>query len=228
MKRTAATQTQRGGIELSALKQGYKIVGVDEVGRGCIAGPVYAACVLLDFEQLFKLPDSERLLIRDSKQLSSQARAKILPQIEKISLKVAIGVASVEEIERINILQATFLAMRRALLRAHIARDHLLLVDGNQKIPDYDGLQRSVINGDHLCYSIAAASILAKEARDHYMRIQGEIYPNYGFAHHVGYGTPAHIKMISRYGPCPIHRKTFEPIRSYIAKFGEGSSVTIS
>ena len=174
------------------------------------------------------LPESERSLIRDSKQLSRQTRSKVIPIIEKVTIRWAIGIASVEEIERLNILQATFIAMRRAVSSADIAQHHLLLVDGNHKIAGYDGLQRPVVKGDSLCFSIAAASILAKEARDNYMRAQSEIYPNYGFDGHVGYGTPAHLEMIAAHGPCPLHRKTFEPIRSHIAKFGQQETLTFA
>lgn len=228
MKKSAALSIERGGIEREAVSQGLNIAGVDEVGRGCIAGPVYAACVILDFDRLVQLPDGERSLIRDSKQLSHEKRSQAILIIDKISIRQAVGIATVEEIERLNILQATFTAMKRAILGANVSLGHLLLVDGNHRISGYDGLQRSIIKGDRLCFSIAAASIIAKEARDQYMREQAQYFPEYGFANHVGYGTPAHLAKIAEHGPCPLHRRTFEPIRSYASRSSKTPTVDLT
>jgi ribonuclease HII len=208
---------KRGRLERQLLAGGTRVAGVDEVGRGCLAGPIYAACAVVDFAQLRKLKSTERQLIRDSKQLSHQQRAAIVPVLQTICPVWEIASASVEEIERLGIAPANFLAMRRALTVCREAFD-LLLVDGKWKIPGWDGDQQTVIKGDSLCYSIAAASILAKEARDAYMREQAQLYPQYGFEAHVGYGTRQHLAMIEQHGICPLHRKTFEPIRAYIPK----------
>jgi ribonuclease HII len=223
MKATAAGRDLRGGIEKELARKGLSFAGVDEVGRGCIAGPVYAACVVLDFPRLIELDRKERDLIRDSKRLTREQRARILPLIEEIALAWHVGIATVEEIERINILQATFMAMRRAIYGAKVSLDHWLLVDGNTKISGYDGPQLCVVKGDSKCYSIAAASIIAKEARDAYMQEQAQLFPDYGFAEHVGYATPGHLDRIAAHGPCPLHRRTFEPIRSHVSR--QGTSV---
>lgn len=205
--------TIRGRIERQLLADGRTFVGVDEVGRGCLAGPVFAACAIMDFAKLKTVKAPLRGLVRDSKLLSQQQRSRIVPILEKICAEWYVASASVEEIERIGILQASFLAMRRAI--ACIKRPYdLVLVDGKHKIAGHDGEQRTVIKGDNLCFSIAAASILAKEARDDYMRFQATKFPKYGFESHVGYGTPQHLDMIEQHGICLLHRRNFEPIRS--------------
>lgn len=216
-KRQDTFRPERGVIEADLANQGLKFAGVDEVGRGCIAGPVFAACVELDFERLMKLPKSELALIRDSKTLSASQRAQAVDHIKEISIKQHIGISTIEEIEEHNILQATFIAMLRAITGAGITPEHLILVDGRQTIGGYKGPQQTVIKGDQLCYCIAAASILAKEARDAYMKVQAKLYPEYDFDQHVGYATSKHLSNVAKYGPCKIHRKLFEPIKSIIA-----------
>ncbi len=203
----------RGSIEkrlLGSYGRG-QICGVDEVGRGSIAGPVHAAVCALDYEKLFKLKAAERELIRDSKALSHLQRQKALETIAKISLKQNIASASVMEIEILGIVPATFLAMRRAIAPFQDGLK-LVLIDGKFKIPELALEQEAIIKGDSLCYAIAAASILAKEARDFYMREQEHSFPGYGFASHVGYGTAFHKEALSKLGPCPLHRRNFAPV----------------
>jgi ribonuclease HII len=207
----------RGDIEAQLIKDGSYPAGVDEVGRGCLAGDVYAACVILDYKKLAKLDLKTRGLIRDSKKLSHLQRKKIIPIIQEISLSIKVCKSGPREIEKVNILEATFLAMRRAAARTEIDFD-ILLVDGNQKIKGYDEIQRPIIKGDEHCYAIAAASILAKEARDNSMKEAAKKYPVYGFESHVGYGTAKHLDMVKEHGICDLHRRTFGPIKKYIEK----------
>lgn len=178
------------------------IAGIDEVGRGCLAGPVYAAAVILPAQP--QLPG-----LRDSKALSASAREKLVPQIEQTALAWAIGFATPAEIDEINILQATFLAMRRALAALKIAPD-LCWVDGNQN-PRLGMPTEMVIGGDALHACIMSASIIAKVARDAEMRRLCAEYPHYGFSQHKGYGTPDHLRALRQHGPCAIHRRSFAP-----------------
>ncbi len=205
----------RGELEQRLIAEGYSIVGVDEVGRGCIAGPVFAACAALDYEGLAKLPEKQRSLIRDSKTLSAKQRASIIPAILQVTRESYIAMASSEEIDVLGIVPATFKAMRRAIKQCN-QNYSMLLIDGNQKLPGYLGEQSQVIGGDGLCYAIAAASILAKEARDRYMEEQATKFPEYGFELHVGYGTKVHLAQLEKLGACPIHRRSFAPIRNMI------------
>lgn len=178
-------------------KAGY-LAGVDEAGRGPLAGPVFAAAVILPNDVIIEG-------INDSKKLSEKKREKLYDEIcEKA---VAYCVSSVDEdvIDDINILQATFLAMRDAVSGLNIKPDYVL-VDGN-KSPGIDC--ETVVKGDSKSMSIAAASILAKVSRDRYIVEMSKQYPNYGFEKHKGYGTKAHYEAIAKYGICPIHRKTF-------------------
>jgi len=206
---------EKGYFESQARDQGISMVGVDEVGRGCIAGPVYAAAASLNYEKLFQLDKKQLHLIRDSKTLSSAQRQQILPIIESIALDYAIGIATVADIESDGIVPATFTAMRRALAQVHGSYD-LLLIDGRSPLPSYSGQQRAIIKGDSLVYAIAAASILAKEARDKHMREADLDYPGYGFAKHVGYNTKQHLDALDEIGICPLHRRNFAPIRTYV------------
>ena len=203
---------KKGALEQKAHTDKQNIAGVDEVGRGCLAGPVYASTVVLNLAKLFDLDNKTILLIRDSKTLSSKQRSKMLEVIHNISLSFAIGIASSLEIEQLGIVGATFLAMKRSL--AQISCEvHLLLVDGRATLPEYSGAQQALIKGDSLSFSIAAASILAKEARDSFMREQSKEYQEYGFDEHVGYGTKKHLEAIHKYGICNLHRKNFAPIK---------------
>jgi len=203
--------TQKGQFELDLLQQGHSIVGIDEVGRGCLAGPVYAACVALDYSQLYKLEDKERGLIRDSKKLSHKQRQKIIPTIKEISLEIGIGRATAREIEKLGILKATFLAMTRSLNQLKHSYSFTIL-DGNAVIPDYKGKQKNIISGDQYCYSIAAASIIAKESRDAEMRLMADTYPHYGFEKNMGYGTKVHMEGLEEFGICTEHRRNFAPV----------------
>ncbi len=181
--------------------EGYKIIcGVDEAGRGPLAGPVYAAAVVLEKGQTIEG-------VNDSKKLSEKKRELLFDKIINECKDYSIGTASEKEIDELNILQATFLAMKRAVDGLSIKPD-CALVDGNQ-IPNLDCDVTTVVKGDAKSESIAAASILAKVSRDRYMLEMAEKYPQYGFEKHKGYGTKLHYEMIEKYGICDIHRKTF-------------------
>ena len=176
------------------------IAGVDEAGRGPLAGPVVAAAVIINnyFEELKE--------INDSKKLSEKKREKLYDLILQ-NCYVGIGVATEKEIDEINILNATFLAMRRALEK--VENYDIVLVDGNHKIREYKGKQQEVIKGDGKSLSIAAASIIAKVHRDSLMRDLAGKYPEYKFEKHKGYVTKIHREMIGEHGPCEIHRRSF-------------------
>lgn len=203
----------KGDIEKDLISKGLLVAGVDEVGRGCLAGPVYTAAVVLDYDKLFALDEKTLDLIRDSKKLSHKQREKIVPIIKDISITYAVQSASVEEVDELNVIGATFLAMNRSLASLSRKPD-LTLVDGNQEVKGFKGKQKTLIKGDSLAYTIAAASILAKEARDDYMKEVAETHPEYGFDTHVGYGTKKHIDAIDEFGVLPVHRKTFAPVAS--------------
>ena len=187
--------------EAEARRGGAKVIaGVDEVGRGPLAGPVFAAAVIL--------PPGVRLPgLNDSKRLSSEQREALCPLIRARALGVAVGRAEVEEIDAINIRQASFRAMRRALEGLPVTPD-VVLVDGFP-IPGLSLAQRAIVKGDRLSASIAAASIIAKVARDAVMVQYDRQFPGYGFAEHKGYATASHLEALRRLGPCPIHRRSF-------------------
>ncbi len=186
-----------------------RIAGVDEAGRGCLAGPVVAAAVILP--RSFNLPG-----LADSKVLSAPEREALAQGIMAQAVAFAVGVASVREIERLNILQATFRAMDRALARLGRV-PALALIDGDKTLPSHLGAgrlpQRAVVDGDALVPAISAASILAKTWRDGLMQRIHVRHPGYGFDVHKGYGTKAHREAIRRLGPCPFHRRTFRGVR---------------
>jgi ribonuclease HII len=180
------------------------VAGTDEAGRGPLAGPVTGAAVILD-------PKAEESLmgLNDSKKLSPRRREQLFPLIQKHALDYSIVFIEHDEIDRINILQASLQAMRRALSQLKIKPDGIL-IDGNQTVPGIEKeKQRTIIKGDGKSACIAAASILAKVARDKKMMEYHELYPCYEFARHKGYGTALHIERLKQYGPCPIHRKSF-------------------
>ena len=186
----------------------YKnVIGVDEAGRGPLAGPVVAAAVFLkDYSE-------ELDEINDSKKLTEKKREKLFKIIQK-HFYVAVGISNVDEIDKINILNADFLAMRKAIeeLKKEInkSNDYTVLVDGNLKIKDYQDKQNPIVKGDSKSLSIAAASIIAKVTRDRIMIELGSIYPDYKFEKHKGYGTKAHIEAIKKFGVIKdVHRKTF-------------------
>ena len=177
------------------------IAGVDEAGRGPLAGPVVAAAVIL-------YPGAEILGINDSKQLSEKKREALYPEIVEKSMAVGVGIVGPGRIDEINILQATYEAMRKAV-GTLCFRPDLLLVDA-VTIPGLDGIRQvPIIKGDAKSLSNGAASIVAKVTRDRIMWEMDGIYPEYGFAGHKGYGTAAHVEALKTYGPCPIHRRSF-------------------
>lgn len=184
-----------------AKAEGYRTVcGIDEAGRGPLAGPVFAAAVILPEHAVIEG-------INDSKKLSEKKREALYDVITDTALGWAVGFATEQEIDEINILQATFLAMQRACDGLKLRPD-LALVDGN-RMPSLGLTTRTIIGGDALSASIAAASILAKVSRDRLMYEIDRIYPEYRFAKHKGYGTALHTQLLKQYGPCPVHRKTF-------------------
>lgn len=185
------------------------IAGVDEAGRGPLAGPVVAAAVILDDCQPIKG-------LADSKTLTALRRERLFDEIMAKSLCCCVAQASVEEIEQLNILQATMLAMRRAVEGLRL-RPVKVLVDGNQ-LPRLNVLAEAVVRGDALVPTISAASILAKVHRDRWCRDYDQQCPQYGFAKHKGYGTAAHLAALRMHGICPAHRKTFEPIATWLGK----------
>lgn len=176
------------------------VCGIDEAGRGPLAGPVVAAAVILPAG--IELPG-----VNDSKKITEKKREVLFDFVKEHALAYGIGQASEQEIDEINILQATFLAMRRAVEALDVPAD-FALVDGN-RIQGLDIPAETVIGGDGKVLSIAAASILAKVTRDRYMREMAQTYPEYGFEKHKGYGTKAHYAAIEQYGICPLHRRTF-------------------
>lgn len=182
-------------------KNGYSVVcGVDEAGRGPLAGPVYAAAVILDTRELIDRVD-------DSKKLTSKIREHLFEVITKKALSYGIGCASEKEIDAVNILNATHLAMKRAVCDLNITPD-MVLVDGNT-LPDFKLPAKAIVKGDSLSYSIACASILAKVTRDRFMTSISNEYPEYGFSRHKGYGTKFHIEKIKELGITPVHRLSF-------------------
>ena len=176
------------------------ICGIDEVGRGPLAGPVCAGAVILP-------KDAEILYINDSKQLSEKKREELYKEIMDVAVCAKTAFVSPEVIDDINILQATFCAMREAISSLQIKPD--LLLNDAVTIPEVEIKQVPIIKGDAKSVSIAAASIVAKVERDHLMEKYDELYPEYGFAKNKGYGSKEHIEAIKKYGPCPIHRSTF-------------------
>lgn len=191
-------------FEVEARRCGYRrIAGLDEAGRGPLAGPVVAAAVLL--------PRRCRVLgLNDSKQVGEPERVRLFDEIVRRATAVGIGVATEGEIDRLNILHATQLAMRRALQALPLPPDFLLL--DAVTLPGLSVPQRSIIKGDGLSCSIAAASIVAKVMRDRLMVEYHRWYPQYHFAEHKGYGTPDHLRLLREHGPCAIHRRSFAPV----------------
>jgi ribonuclease HII len=191
-------------FESEARRCGYRLIaGLDEAGRGPLAGPVVAAAVILPTR--VRLPG-----VTDSKLLAEPVRTKLLEDITLRAVAVGIGQASEQEIDRLNILEATRLAMSRALLHLKAAPDFLLL--DAILLPNVPIPQRPIIKGDQLSLSVAAASIVAKVARDRLMEQYDRLYPQYNFRDHKGYGTPEHLHLLKIHGPSPIHRRTFAPV----------------
>jgi ribonuclease HII len=180
------------------------LCGVDEAGRGPLAGPVMAAAVMLD-------PDDPIAGLRDSKKLSAAARDRLADEIRKRAIAWCVAEASVAEIDTLNILHATMLAMQRAVSGLGRVPDDVW-VDGN-RCPDWAWRSQAVVKGDDKVAAIAAASILAKTARDQFMCRLHDEYPVYGFARHMGYGTAAHLDALKAHGACPQHRRSFAPVK---------------
>jgi ribonuclease HII len=190
--------------ELEAWARGLWVAGIDEVGRGPLAGPVVAAAVVLD-------PTAPIEGLRDSKLLSPRQRRGLARVIRYRALAWAVGRVGPGRIDTVNVLQATWQAMRGALRRLPV-RPGLVLVDGHLRVPGLTVPQRAIVGGDRRCASIAAASILAKVARDAIMIRADRRYPGYGFGLHKGYATAAHRDALSRLGPCPFHRQSFRGV----------------
>ena len=193
--------------ELEARKAGIKLIaGIDEAGRGPLAGPVVAAAVILDI-------DANIEGINDSKLLSSKQREKLFSKIHQNALSIGLSIVEPETIDRINILQATRLAMTKAVTNLTL-KPGLLLIDGPITL-DLNTRQIPIIKGDKLSVSISAASIIAKVTRDDIMKSFHKMYPEYGFYKNKGYGTKEHITALKKHGPCKIHRKSFAGIGEY-------------
>jgi ribonuclease HII len=191
-------------FERIAWKEGYRfIAGVDEVGRGCLAGAVVAGAVILD---LLNLPEG----LNDSKKLSKKKREQLSAEIKETALAYAVAGVEADEIDRINILEATKKAMTLAVAKLNPKAD-FLLIDALE-LKDQTLPQKGIIKGDATSVSIAAASIVAKVYRDDLMQKYDETYPAYGFAKHVGYGTKAHFEALRKHGACDIHRKSFKGV----------------
>jgi ribonuclease HII len=205
--------------EYQAQREGYQyIAGIDEVGRGCIAGPVVAAAVILPFDSF--IPE-----VDDSKKLSPKKRVKLAGQIKEEAVSWAAASVFPPFLDRINILNATKVAMGLAIKQLSPLPDYLLI--DAVKLNDINIKQNSLVKGDSLSISIACASIIAKVERDKSMEAFAGIYPAYGFARHKGYATRAHIEALFKEGVCPIHRESFEPVKSMLTggRYGEQSSL---
>ena len=216
---TAATAKQRmlkllvcsDAPEQALRYRGFRLIaGVDEVGRGALFGPVVAAAVILPQ----RISGLARAGLKDSKQLTREQREKLDRRIRKVALAVAVAEVDAETIDRVNIYQATRMAMLSAVQSLAIAPDHLL-IDAMQL--DHACAQTRLFYGDALSLSIAAASVVAKVHRDRLMRELDLAHPGYGFASHKGYGTPEHRRSLAVLGPCPLHRRTFAPVRAALA-----------
>lgn len=190
-------------------KENYLVAGVDEAGRGPLAGPVIAAAVILN-------PDKPIAGLNDSKKLTEKQREYLFNIIKENALAFGIGRAEADEIDHVNILQATFLAMRRAV-EALALPPQLALVDGNQD-PKLFCETKTIVNGDALEPAISAASILAKVTRDREMIELDKLFPQYGFAKHKGYPTALHFSALEQHGPCVIHRRSYAPVAKFIQK----------
>lgn len=195
------------GLERKYLAEGFSYIGgVDEVGRGPLAGPVVACCVVF--------PNHEDLpAVDDSKKLTEKQREQLCEEIKQVpGVRWALGIVEPKEIDKINILQATYVAMQQAISK--VGAVDFLLVDGN-RVPNLPYPSEAVVKGDSKSASIAAASIIAKVYRDNLMVELDKEFPNYGFANHKGYGTKAHLAALAELGPCEIHRRSFAPVKRF-------------
>ncbi|WP_426191306.1 ribonuclease HII [Massilia sp. DWR3-1-1] len=194
------------------------VCGVDEAGRGPLAGPVFAAAVILD-------PRHPIDGLRDSKKLTAERRDALAPQIRQFALAWAVAECSHEEIDTLNILQATMLAMRRAVEALQLLPT-IALIDGNRS-PVMAVRCHAIVEGDDKVHAISAASILAKTARDAALVGLHALYPEYGFDQHKGYGTRLHVERLRQHGACPVHRRSFAPVRAVLAGAGTGASLAL-
>jgi ribonuclease HII len=217
-------------LEKDFISQGFThIIGTDEVGRGPLCGPVLA-CAAMYKDVHFQIPADKQKqfdLIRDSKKLSEKQREEMFDFIAE-HFYLGIGLCDHETIDRINILEASFLSMKKAIqelkrnmgqaIWGEIEPKYIILVDGNKQIPNFSMEQYAVIGGDKLVKSISAASIVAKVTRDRLMQKMHEKYPQYGLDKHKGYGTKVHMEALMKFGPCPIHRTSFAPVKKALKK----------
>lgn len=194
--------------EMLTLKGYGAVCGVDEVGRGPLAGPVVAAAVILPFETKIEGLD-------DSKKLSPRQREHIFDEIVDLELICAVGILDNEDIDRMNIHRASLMAMRKAVTDLKLSPD-FILVDGNFAVPNITLPQFAVVGGDARCQCIAAASIVAKVTRDRIMDRMEPLHPNFSFAQHKGYPTPVHLNELKSFGPTDIHRKSFKPVANLL------------
>lgn len=197
--------------ERKIFSSGIKLIGaMDEAGRGPLAGPVVAACVV--FNANFSI-NNDLLEVNDSKKLTALKREKLFEFIKQNFIEVSIGLCDHRTIDKINILQAAFLAMKKAIGSLKNKPD-FLMIDGSLRLPNCSTPQQAFVKGDEKIFSIAAASIIAKVSRDRLMLTMDKIYPNYGFGKHKGYGTKLHLEKLKQFGPCPIHRLSFKRVKS--------------
>lgn len=201
-------------IENKLIKQGYcLIIGLDEVGRGALAGPLVAAAVVMSVKnnKICRLRG-----VNDSKKLSSKKREKIFDKIIEKSLAWGLGIVSSQVIDEIGIQKANILAMEQAVEKIKIILEPEFLLTDYLRLEKSNLPQENIVRGDAKVYSIACASILAKVVRDNILKAEHRHYPKYGFDKHVGYGTRRHLRVLKKHGPSPIHRKTFEPTKSLV------------
>ncbi len=209
-----STKKDYPDLQLEAMlsDQGYAaICGVDEAGRGPLAGPVVAAALILPAG--VTIPGCT-----DSKKLTAEAREDVFDEIVELGLICAVGVVDSQSIDQMNILKASLMAMRKAVMELSRTPD-IILVDGNYPIPRIPQPQYAIISGDSRCQSIAAASIIAKVTRDRIMDKYDRLYPKFSFAKHKGYPTPEHLEELRKHGPCDIHRKSFKPVADLIESY---------
>lgn len=224
-------------LEQALAMDGFEfVIGIDEAGRGPLAGPVVASAVLYKFQDTRdkteanfnpptggqNLSEKKWELVRDSKKLSEKQREVAFDFVYE-NFYVGVGICNHETIDRINILEATFLAMKSALsdLKKKIRyqdKQHIIIVDGNKEIPNLSYSQKAIVGGDGISKTISAASIVAKVTRDKIMLEANDKYPQYGFGKHKGYGTKMHMEALQKFGPCEIHRQTFEPMPTLAKK----------
>ena len=194
-------------------KQGYRrIAGIDEAGRGALAGPVVAAAVIMPLKKKARWFAE----VDDSKVLTPKKREFLYQHIQETALGVGVGIISHEVIDSQNIVKATIMAMKQAVEQIAPPPDSLLI--DYLLLPDVSIPQKGIVDGDSLCFSISCASIIAKVTLDHLMEELDGKYPGYGLAQHKGYGTPQHLSCLSKLGPCPIHRQTFGPVREILSQ----------